>query len=53
MKKELQQLVDEVNHLQGLIAEYPPEEAHEALMKVSFQQFVLGTENSIKRGKEI
>lgn len=52
MRKELEQLVAEVNRLQNLIAEYPPIEAAEALSKVSFQQFVLGTENAIKKGKD-
>lgn len=53
MNKELEQLVSEVNRLQNLIAEYPPLEASEALQKVSFQQFVLGSENAIKLGEVV
>lgn len=53
MKKELEQLVQEVNRLQDLIALYPPEEAAEALQQVSFRQFVLGNENAIQQGNPI
>lgn len=51
MKKELEMLVSEVNRLQDLIAQYPPDEAAEALSKVSFRQFALGMDNAVAAGK--